>query len=52
MINASRESATPRRQMAVWRDRFPRLPDRSHVPTAISRPDGSLLIANSALATL
>ncbi|MFD3451135.1 LuxR C-terminal-related transcriptional regulator [Streptomyces sp. NPDC058691] len=52
MINESRETATSRQETAAWRNRFLRLLDRSPAPTAISRPDGSLMIANPAFATL
>ncbi|MFF3564885.1 LuxR C-terminal-related transcriptional regulator [Streptomyces sp. NPDC002574] len=52
MIGESRETAELRREMAAWRNRFLRLLDRSPTPTAISRTDGALMIANPAFATL
>ncbi|MEU6773246.1 LuxR C-terminal-related transcriptional regulator [Streptomyces sp. NPDC046759] len=48
----SDEGTDLRQQMAVWRNRFLRLLDRSPAPTAISRPDGSLLIANPSFSAL
>ncbi|WP_435220615.1 helix-turn-helix transcriptional regulator [Streptomyces sp. Tue6028] len=52
MINECDESTELRQEMAVWRNRFLRLLDRSPVPTAISRPDGLLVIANPEFAEL
>lgn len=52
VINESNESTGLRQEMAVWRNRFLRLLDRSPQPTAISRPDGLLVIANPAFSAL
>lgn len=52
MINESDESTGLRQQMAVWRNRFLRLLDRSPAPTAVSGPDGVLTIVNPAFAAL
>ncbi|MFI6360655.1 LuxR C-terminal-related transcriptional regulator [Streptomyces sp. NPDC050743] len=52
MTIASDEWADLRQELAVWRNRFLRLLDRSPAPTAISRTDGSLVITNPAFSAL
>ncbi|MGW2932743.1 helix-turn-helix transcriptional regulator [Streptomyces sp. NPDC001156] len=52
VINELDESTGLQQEMAVWRNRFLRLLDRTPAPTAISRPDGLLVIANPAFSAL
>ncbi|MET8809138.1 LuxR C-terminal-related transcriptional regulator [Streptomyces sp. NPDC004546] len=52
MINEPEEWTDLRQEMAVWRNRFLRLLDRSPAPTAISQSDGLLVITNPAFSAL